>query len=299
MSSWQSGDIEAHGIRLHYTRTGGANMGGAKLPLVLAHGFSDDGLCWTPVAEALASDYDVIMVDARGHGRSDAPEQGYGPIEHAADLHGVITALGLQRPAVLGHSMGGATALVLAGTYPEVPGAILVEDAGPFGMKSPALADGNAQSDAAPTDEERIAAERQAQEQRRVGMPAWISELKGKTREELIAGQRAQTPHWSEAELGFWADSKLRLSPKVLNRSDAAPVDWLTILRRITCPTLLITADPARGAMITEQSAREFQAMVPQLRIAHVPEAGHSIHRDQFDRYMEVVRAFLQQVTSP
>jgi pimeloyl-ACP methyl ester carboxylesterase len=281
MSSWQSGDIEANGIQLHYTRTGGA-----KPPLVLAHGFSDDGLCWTPVAEALAADYDVIMVDARGHGRSDAPEQGYGPVEHAADLHGVITGLGLQRPAVLGYSMGGATTLVLAGTYPEVPGAILVEDAGAFGMRAPTPA----QSDAAPTDEER-----QAQEQRRAGMRTWISELKDKTREELIAQQRTTTPHWSEAELGLWADSKLRLSPHVLNRNDAAPVDWLTILRRITCPALLIMAELARGAMITEDSARELQAMVPQLRIAHVAEAGHSIHRDQFDHYMEVVPAFLDE----
>src|SRR5919112_4537344 len=157
MNHWQSGDIEANGIRLHYTRTGGA-----KPPLVLAHGFSDDGLCWTPVAEALASDYDVILVDARGHGRSDAPEQGYGPVEHAADLHGVITGLNLQRPAVLGHSMGGATTLVLAGTYPEVPGAILVEDAGAFGMKAPA------KEQKEQTEEEREE-ERQAQEQRRAG----------------------------------------------------------------------------------------------------------------------------------
>lgn len=78
--------------------------------------------------------------------------------------------------------MGGATTLTLAGTYPEVPGAILVEDAGAFGMRAPAPA----QSDAAPTDEAR-----QAQEQRRAGMRAWISELKDKTREELIAQQRA------------------------------------------------------------------------------------------------------------
>ena len=68
------------------------------------------------------------MVDARGHGHSDAPERGYGPAEQAEDLAGVIAALGLERPAVLGHSMGAATALVLAGTYPDVPGAILLED---------------------------------------------------------------------------------------------------------------------------------------------------------------------------
>jgi pimeloyl-ACP methyl ester carboxylesterase len=44
MESWQQGNIGTGGLRLHYTRTGGA-----KPPVVLAHGFSDDGLCWTPV----------------------------------------------------------------------------------------------------------------------------------------------------------------------------------------------------------------------------------------------------------
>ena len=56
MDHWQSGSIDVGGIRLHYTRTGGGAPG-AKPPMVLAHGFSDDGLCWTPVARALAADY--------------------------------------------------------------------------------------------------------------------------------------------------------------------------------------------------------------------------------------------------
>src|SRR6266516_882040 len=91
MPNWQAGDIEANGIRLHYTRTGGAGPA-----VVLAHGFSDDGLCWTPVAEALAPEYDLVMVDARGHGRSDAPERGYGPTEQAGDLAGAMAALGRE-----------------------------------------------------------------------------------------------------------------------------------------------------------------------------------------------------------
>ena len=128
MADWQSGYVEANGLRLHYTRTGGA-----KPPVVLAHGVTDDGQCWTPVAGVLAAGYDVVMVDARGHGRSDAPEHDYGPVEQAGDLARVIAGLGLQRPAVLGHSMGAATALVLAGEYPDVPGAILLEDPPPGG----------------------------------------------------------------------------------------------------------------------------------------------------------------------
>jgi pimeloyl-ACP methyl ester carboxylesterase len=54
MASWPAGDIEVNGLRLHYTRTGGA-----KPPVVLAHGVTDDGLCWTPVAEVLAPEYDL------------------------------------------------------------------------------------------------------------------------------------------------------------------------------------------------------------------------------------------------
>ena len=267
MEQWESRALDVNGLRLHYTRTGGN-----KPPVVLAHGFADDGLCWTPVAKVLEVDYDVIMVDARGHGRSDGPEQGYGLADLASDLHGVITGLGLRRPAILGHSMGGATTFALAGTYPDVPGAILIEDAGAINMgaaRTPADAEG----------------------QKR--MRTWITGIKRKTAEEMIAEQRTANPGWSEAELGPWADAKLRFSINALNRSDAAPVDWAVLLRHITCPALLITGDPARGAMVTEEGAAALQALVPHLCIAHIAGAGHNIRRDRFERFLEVVRPFL------
>src|SRR5947209_11457194 len=131
-ASWSSGDVQANGLNLHYTRTGGDHP-----PLVLAHGFSDDGLCWMSVAQPLAERYDVIMPDARGHGRSQAPAQGYGNLEQAADLAGLIAALGLQRPIILGHSMGAATALALAGGHPDLPRAILLEDPPPVWLSRP------------------------------------------------------------------------------------------------------------------------------------------------------------------
>jgi pimeloyl-ACP methyl ester carboxylesterase len=273
MAQWQSADIEANGVRVHYTRTGGA-----KPPVVLAHGFSDDGLCWTPVARALENDYDVIMFDARGHGLSQAPEQGYGYDDMAADLAGAIAALGLRRPAVLGHSMGAATALALAGTYPDVPGAILLEDPPAWWMTPPA--DG------------------QAAQEWQARMRDWITGLQRKTREEVIAGQRTETPGWSEDELGPWADSKLRLSLNVLQRRDAPPLDWPAVVRRIACPALLIIADPARGALVAEEGAASLQALLPELRVARVAGAGHSIRRDQFDQYMQIVRAFLDETAA-
>jgi N-formylmaleamate deformylase len=267
---WQSGDIDVNGLRLQYTRTGGD-----KPQVVLAHGFSDDGLCWTPVAEALQDDYDLIMVDARGHGRSEGPEEGYGQADMASDLVGVIGALGLRRPAVLGHSMGAATAIVLAGTHPHLVGAVLLEDPPSWWVDSSTP---------------------EADAQRWAWMRARMIELKRKTREELIAGQRAESPRWSEAELEPWADAKLRFSFNALDRVGPGTQDWQAILRRITCPALLITADPALEAIVSEEDAAVMKALVPQLRVAHIPGAGHNIRREQFDRYLEVVRSFLDEV---
>ena len=105
VTSWYDGTIKANGIRQHYYRTGD----GSKPALVLCHGVTDNGLCWTPVARALENAFDVIMVDARGHGLSDAPEDGYTTEDRADDVAALIQALGLEKPIILGHSMGGSS----------------------------------------------------------------------------------------------------------------------------------------------------------------------------------------------
>jgi N-formylmaleamate deformylase len=273
MSTWHADTVHANGLRIYYTRTRGD-----KPPLVLAHGFSDDGLCWTPITEQLAADYDVIMVDARGHGRSEGPEQGYGLTDLAIDLAGVITGLGLHKPAVLGHSMGGGTTFVMAGTYPEIPGAILIEDAGRINIAMPQTPEAQARADQ---------------------MRNRIVELKRKTHAELIAACKTNSPTWNEAEVGPWANAKLRFSFHALNRLGTTVIDWQATLSRITCPALLITADPDRGAIITPEGAADLQALIPQLQVAHIAGAGHNIRREQFDRYLAVVRAFLAEQYMP
>src|SRR5690242_8305135 len=106
---WTSGDCEANGVRIHYLRTAGA-----KPPIVLLHGLTGNGATWTPVARALESEFDVVMPDARGHGGSSAPSHGYTYDDLANDVVGLIGVLSLPRPVLLGHSMGGMTAAVVA-----------------------------------------------------------------------------------------------------------------------------------------------------------------------------------------
>ena len=62
---WYEADVLANEMHTHYYRTGGE-----KPQLVLLHGFSENGLCWSRVAKALEREYDVIMPDARGHALS-------------------------------------------------------------------------------------------------------------------------------------------------------------------------------------------------------------------------------------
>jgi pimeloyl-ACP methyl ester carboxylesterase len=266
---WQSQFIESNGIQLHYTRTGGD-----KPALILLHGFSDDGLCWTPIAQHLEGEYDILMLDARGHGRSDAPESGYGHDQHAADVAGVIHGLHLSKPMVMGHSMGAVTTLALAGLYPDLPGAIVLEDPPPFW-------------------EQRAAG---LQTERRKGMGSWIIDLKRKTREEMIEGNRQANPTWSEAEHGPWADSKLRLSLYVMNGFGGAGLDMREAVQRITCPALLITADTTLGAITNAQQAADLKALVPQLRVVNIARAGHSIRREQLEPYLQCATDFLHEV---
>ena len=122
-AGWTDGYVSANGIRLHYWRTGGA-----KPALVMAHGSSDDALCWTNLARELTDRYDVIMFDARGHGLSDPPTAADPVDVQVEDLAGLIKALKLDKPILMGHSMGSASVAWFAAKYPDVPRAVILED---------------------------------------------------------------------------------------------------------------------------------------------------------------------------
>ena len=274
MKQWMAGGYISHETKLHYYRTGGD-----KPPLVLMHGITDDGLCWTPVAEVLADQHDVIMVDLRGHGKSDAPDQGYDYETMAREVADLIEGLVLENPVVMGHSLGAMTSLTLAALNPDLPRAIILEDPPAFWRVGP------------PLQEEELDV--------RAEMRAWFYEVKRKTRAELLEAIRSENPGWSEAELGPWADAKHRFSleiTRMLDPQETVPANFPALLENITCPVLLITADPERGAILTDEDVTVLQKSVPHLKRVHIPGAGHNIRREQFSRYLEVVNSFLGQM---
>lgn len=273
MAAWTSGDVVANGISIHYYRTGGD-----KPPVVLNHGATDDGLCWTRLARVLEGEYDVIMPDARGHGLSDAPDGGYDSSTRAADLAAFIRALGLDRPAVGGHSMGAQTTFYLAAEHPESLRCAILED--------PVFRAGSS----APTEEQQRAwsdrMRREAEERQTLG------------REGIIARGREQHPDWAEEEFGPWADAKLRVSPTFGGRGmrTAEQTAWRDVLPNVTCPVLLVTGDPENGAIVTPEAAEEATRLNPRVKVVRLRGAGHNIRREQFDGFVPAVREFLAGV---
>jgi pimeloyl-ACP methyl ester carboxylesterase len=111
------------GVRLHYTDTGSGDP-----PLLFVHGWCCDSTNWKPQVSAFRRNHRVVTVDLRGHGRSDKPEQDYTMGAFAEDLEWLIGKLGLRKPVVIGHSMGGLITLLLARRKKRALRAIVIVD---------------------------------------------------------------------------------------------------------------------------------------------------------------------------
>jgi N-formylmaleamate deformylase len=275
MTDWFSGDAIANGIKVHYYRTGGD-----KPPVVLSHGFSDNGLCWIRVAKALEKEYDLIMPDARGHGLSDAPQTGYDDQGRAADLAGLVEALKLDKPALMGHSMGASTTAMAAAQYPELARCIILEDPPWFSEDSPWARD---RLNLSPEEQKAQA------EQRRADIVA----DKSKTVEEIAAAGRERSPTWDEIEFGPWADSKQQLSPNVIGDLGRQRAHWTEVVPRIACPTLLVIGDPDMQSIVTPATAQQAAETNALIEVVQLKGAGHNIRREQFEGFVEAVTAFL------
>lgn len=266
-AGWTDHYVYANGIRIHYWRA--ANPG--KTAMIFAHGSSDDGLCWTNFAKELARDYELYLVDARGHGLTDPPKQGDPPDAQAEDLAAFIRELKLTKPIVMGHSMGSAATAWFAAKYPDVPRAIILEDPG-LGARRPGAGPGGA---AAATPEERI--QRMIQ---RNNTPI----------AELIADCMKNSPKWGESECAYWAPSKRRHHPATSLGTAAVRPPMRELLPKITAPTLILKAD-AQGEVRKENE--EVAALLPKGKIVHITGAGHNVRRENKEMALSTLKAFL------
>lgn len=264
MPNWTECDVCG---TIYYERTGSN-----KPPVVLVHGLSDSGECWQPVIDILQQEYEIMTWDAPGHGRSDVPRAGYTLDRYLDTLHDLILSLNIDKPILIGHSMGGLTASRLAARHPDIARAVILEDPAWNLDPSPQTTSST------------------------FNWVTWIRDLQSHTYDEVVAIGHASHPGWSDAELQPWARAKLAFK---LELFDVAPParqeDWRETLASITCPILLITGEPQLGAIVTAEAAHEASMCWKEGKVVHIAGAGHNIRREQFTQYMDAVQTFLQE----
>jgi N-formylmaleamate deformylase len=263
MKHWTNGFCQANGINIHYLRTGGR-----KPHLVLLHGLTGSGACWTPLARALEADYDVVMPDARGHGNSSAPPHGYLYQDLAGDVIGLIQALGLAAPVLVGHSMGGMTAAVVASQVGTAISGVVLADPTFLNL----------------------------QRQREVHESDVIEQhlrVLGLNKRDLLAQARLRHPQRSSELIELITDARLQTKISAFDVLTPPNPECHELVSAICAPLLLVIAD--RG-IVSLETARELQNVNPRLRLEQIPDAGHGLPYDQPDHFAAVVRSFLRSV---
>lgn len=266
------------GMRLHFLRWGQTT----GVPLVLLHGLRAYAQTWESLVQCLGEGYCAYALDQRGRGLSDwAPSTSYHTQSYVEDLEDLVTHLGLQRFALLGHSLGGANALEYARQHPGRLTGLIIEDIGP-GSSS--------QGDGA----ERIRREmRQTPLQFdswAVARAFWQASRPGLSEQGLASRlahsmkESAGTITWRHDQSGI---SEARLSIE--------PTDLWPAVRALDCPTLFI-----RGGRSDFLPAATLQAMSQSnahVRTAEVADASHYVHDDQGEVFNALVTKFLQGLT--
>ena len=261
--SWTSDVCEANGLRFHYLRTGGN-----KQPIVFLHGLSGGGAVWTPIARALEADFDVVMPDARAHGGSSTPLHGYRYDDLANDAEGVIRALRLARPVLVGHSMGGMTAATLAGRRSAyLRGVVLVDPT----FLSP--------------ERQREVRDSDVADQHRKAL--------GMTKEALVAERRARQSHRSVETVELLADATLQTRMAAWDVLTPPTPDFRNIVSAFDVPALLVIGD---APVVTREVAADLQTVNKRLRVEEIANAGHGVPYDQPEKLAELIGAFARSL---
>jgi pimeloyl-ACP methyl ester carboxylesterase len=278
-------------LRLSYWTWGPAT----HPPLVLVHGGRDHARNWDRIAEAFRDDYHVIACDLRGHGDSEwATGSLYGLPEHVLDLVALIDLVGGRAP-VVGHSFGGAIALLTAGTFPErfekvvaIEGAgARMDDAGARGLTPSAFRDWAMRARAIERQEPRV-------------YPAFA---------DAVARMREANPHlapelaehlarWATNNVdGGWVwkfDPFVRLRTAVEVRDEEMPRFW----EAIECPVLHLVGSRS-GYRRGQYLGRPLDPYFRDSRTVVVEDAGHWVHHDQTERTVAAIRDFLGPPPAP
>lgn len=256
-----SGFVETNGVRLHHVTYGAGDPAILVLP-----GITSPAITWEFVAEQLANDARLVVLDIRGRGLSDAPESGYALTDYAADAAGVIETLGLERPVVLGHSMGARIAAALGAWHPDAVGPLIIAD--------PPLSGPGRGDYATPLESFR----------------QQLHEAYAGTTADAV---RRFFPTWSERELQLRAEWLPTCAEQAVVRSweGFSTEDFFALWRQLRPPLLFVYGE--ESPVVTAEGLAEVRAANPAAEVVGIAGAGHMIPWDNLADFVAAVRAFV------
>lgn len=274
-SSFRVQDIEANGATIH------VRVGGKGPAVVLLHGFGDTGDMWEPLAADLMRNHTVVVPDLRGMGLSSHPEDGYDKRSQAADIRGVLTKLGIDRAAVVGHDIGTMVAYAYASRYPDKTDRLVVMDAPVPGIppwdqivRLPVLW----HFDFGGPDMERLVAGRE-----RIYLDRFWNEFAG-TPSKI---DEATRQHYAELYAGPNAMHDAFAQFRAIRRD--AEDNKVAMATKLTMPVLAIGGEKSFGAneaVVMRNAATNVTELV-------VPNAGHWLMEEATDTTVSAVHNFI------
>jgi pimeloyl-ACP methyl ester carboxylesterase len=252
------------------------------VPLVLLHGGSSRWQWWKWVIDGLAERTHSFAPDLRGHGRSRWTPGHYRLFDYAADIESFLEAVVGVPAVLLGHSLGGAVALIVAAERPDLVSCVINED-GPLSADSARLS-------ILPTRPTLMSMRELA------GSPLPQGQLEERVA-NLPVEQDGQTVRFAdlvgEEEVAWVAETYRQHDPAMLDaviefEEMFAGYDE-SVLRRIECPVVILRADPERGGAITKESLQRALTVLGDARSITFTGSGHSIHIEASDRFVEEV----------
>ena len=269
-----------------------ALWGAPKSPLVvLVHGGRDQKYSWQWVAAHLAQKYRVAALDLRGHGKSDwAADGDYGVMDHVFDLASLIDELGPTPITLIGHSLGGNIALRYTGLFPNrVSKLVAIEGLGP----SPKML--AARKAEAFDDKMRAWIEqRRKLSSRSPRVMADVAEAETRMRAAFGHLSDAQIKHLTKTGIRENSDGTVSWAydPAGMGRSpsDISHENFQSLWTKVTCPTWLVYgADSWASNPEEDGRAKHFK----NASVSIIPSAGHWLHHDQFDTFINGLDTFL------
>lgn len=269
-----SRNVVANGLRFHVLEWGAP---GAP-DLLLLHGGNQTAHSWDLVSLVLAGRFHIVAYDQRGHGDSEWPRDGDASTEvMAADAEQIIMGLGLRRPVVMGHSMGGLVTMTLLLAHPDLAERAVLVDVGP-----------------------EIAEEGTRQIRDFIRGTAEFGSL-----EEFVERVVAYDPYRSREHITRTARYNLmqRVDGVYVSKHDQrrrlVQVGAMEIprrpsledVRRIACPVLIVRGGDSH--VLAADAAERFGAALPDGRLVTVPSAGHNVHSQNTPGFLAAVQPFL------